>query len=135
MNIIVCLDDRDGMLFCGRRQSMDSQLRTQVLNLAGDGKLWMNAYSAGQFTEDAELNVDEAFLNNAPEDAWCFVETDDIVPYLPKLKRVAVYRWNRHYPSDRKFPRSMVEDRWILESTREFSGSSHDLITEEMYRL
>lgn len=136
MNIIVCLDDRGGMLFGGRRQSQDKMLRAQALLLAGEGKLWMNGYSAKQFGDHAErIMTDEDFLTNAPADAWCFVEDSDIMPWLPETEKIAVYRWNRHYPSDVKFPVAGFEEKWERISTREFAGSSHDVITEEVYRL
>lgn len=136
MNIIVCIDDAGGMLFGGRRQSMDRVLRSQALLLAGDQPLWMNGYSAGQFSQDGgNIAVDEAFMENAPEDAWCFIENTDIIPWKDQIGRVAVYRWNRMYPSDVKFPMSLFEGKWQLASRRDFSGSSHDTITEEVYHL
>lgn len=135
MKIIVCLDDRNGMLFGGRRQSMDRVLRQQALALAGEQPLWMNGYSAGQFGAEGKIRVDEAFLDNAPEDAWCFVENTDLTAYLSRIRQVAVYRWNRHYPSTTYFPMAEFENKWQLVSAREFPGSSHDTITEEVYAL
>lgn len=136
MNIIVCIDDAGGMLFNGRRQSKDSVLRQQAVMLANGQPLWMNSYTARQFAEDAYQGiVDEQFLENAPETAWCFVEKDDLLPYIAKIRQVTVYRWNRLYPSDVKFPMEQFENRWQPVSTREFAGSSHERITEEVYRL
>lgn len=136
MNIIVCVDDAGGMLFNGRRQSKDRVLRAQAQQLAGGKPLWMNSYSAKQFAEDGGSVVeDEAFLENAPEDAWCFVENVDVTPFADKIQKLAIYRWNRQYPSDVKFPLDLLEDRWKCVSTREFAGSSHDKITEEVYCL
>lgn len=136
MNIIVCIDDEGGMLFNGRRQSKDKALRQQVRILAQGKPLWMNSYTARQFAEDGyEVAVDEAFLKNAPGDAWCFVENCDLLPYLEQIQQVAVYHWNRLYPSDVKFPREFFADKWNLISTRTFAGSSHEQITEEVYRL
>ena len=43
MHILVCLDNRNGMLFAGRRQSMDSAVRSRILQLAGENRLWINA--------------------------------------------------------------------------------------------
>ena len=135
MKIIVCLDDKNGMLFAGRRQSKDRILRQEALALAGEQPLWMNSYSAGQFGREGSIRVDEAFLANAPEDAWCFVENTDLTPYLAEITQVAVYRWNRHYPSTTWFPVDYFVNQWQLQSTREFVGSSHETITEEVYAL
>lgn len=135
MKLIVCLDEENGMSFSGRRQSMDRVLRQQAMALAG-GVLWMNSYSARQFSDFSEgIRVAEDFLARAPGDAWCFAELGDLAPYLPEATHVAVYRWNRLYPSDVRFPIEDFEARWHLLSTREFAGSSHERITEEVYAL
>lgn len=136
MKIAVCLDDKDGMMFGKRRQSMDRVLRQDLLEMTKDGKLWMNAYSAGQFAEEAEhIVVDEAFLSKAEAEDWCFVENADITEVAEFVTQVAIYRWNRHYPSDKKFPMELFSHRWILENVREFPGSSHERITLEVYTL
>ena len=49
MIVMVCVDDKNGMMFNKRRQSQDRVLRQHMLELAGDKKLWMNAYSRKQF--------------------------------------------------------------------------------------
>ena len=132
MKIIVCLDDRNGMLFGGRRQSKDSLLRTRVLDMAAEGILWMNGYSAGQFEEADCIRCDEAFLEKAGTEDYCFVENADITPYWDRIDGVIVYRWNRHYPADVTFS---IPEHWRLAGTEEFPGSSHELITEERYML
>lgn len=136
MNIIVCIDDAGGMLFSGRRQSKDRILRQQARALAQGQMLWMNSYTARQFAEDGcQVVVDDAFLDNAPADAWCFVENSELLPYLSKIEKVAVYRWNRLYPSDVRFELEELSAGWKQISSREFRGSSHDRITEEVYQL
>ncbi len=47
MIAIVCLDDENGMLFNGRRQSRDRVVTERIALLAAGKKLWMNGYSAG----------------------------------------------------------------------------------------
>ena len=135
MNIAVCLDDRNGMLFCGRRQSKDRYLRRALLQLAQPNNLWMNSFSAKQFEEGDAIEVSETFLELASQGQWCFVENTDILPYRNKIEYIAIYRWNRHYPSDVKFPLDAFCDSWRLVSTRTFPGYSHDEITEEIYQL
>lgn len=136
MKLIVCLDDNDGMLFGGRRQSKDRALRRRVLQLADAQKLWMNNYSAGQFVEDeAHITVDEAFLDKASENDFCFVENTEIRPYLQRITGLVLYRWNRAYPSDVKFPTALLAGRWRKLSSVDFTGFSHERITEEIYSL
>ena len=135
MRIAVCVDDTYGMLFGGRRQSKDRLLRARMLLAAGEGALWMNGYSAKQFEKDAPVRVHEEFLSKAGPDDLCFVENADIAPWARQIRQVILYRWNRKYPGDTRFPKELFEDRWTLESSVEFPGSSHDVITEEIYSL
>ena len=88
MNIAVCLDDKNGMLFCGRRQSKDQYLRQQLLQLAQPGILWMNGFSAKQFDPADAVHVAEDFLETAPQGQWCFVENVDVLPYKEKIEKI-----------------------------------------------
>ena len=133
MHLILCLDDRNGMLFAGRRQSKDRSLRQRILQVTGQSNLWMNGYSAKQFEETSSaICVDEDFLNIAGEDDYCFVENSDITKYLPSAHKLIIYRWNRVYPSDVRFPAQALESRKKI-SSADFPGSSHESITEEVY--
>lgn len=134
MHLIVCLDERDGMLFNNRRQSRDRMLRQWLQALVGEGRLWMNGYSARQFEETAGITVDEDFLEKADGCAYCFVENADITPFAGRVSDITVYRWNTVYPADTRFPWALFPTRQLVHST-EFAGSSHDVITEEVYCL
>ena len=57
MIVMVCVDDKNGMMFNKRRQSQDRVLRQHMLELAGDKKLWMNAYSRKQFPKEDDTGV------------------------------------------------------------------------------
>lgn len=132
MHLIVCIDDRNGMGFMGRRQSKDRLLRTDMLELTGDTPLWMAPYSAKQFEEAAgNIRVAEDFLSRAAAGEYCFCELT-----LPEenIENIVVYRWNRHYPSDFAFPAALLKDRKLTER-KEFPGSSHETITREVYAL
>lgn len=134
MNLIICMDEQGGLSFFGKRQSMDSALRKKALELAGKMPLWMDAYSAGQFTEHSNrICVDEAYLQNAPENAWCFAER--IQPDLSQVDKLAIFRWNRLYPSDKKFTIDLAQLGAKLCSREDFVGTSHPNITLEVYQL
>ncbi len=132
MKIIVCLDDKNGMLFNNRRQSSDRFLRERMLALSKDACLWMNAYSAKQFEQDAAVIVDEGFLEKAERDEYCFVENADVLPFADKIVSVIVYRWNTVYPADVRFPAVLLEGKTPIK-TEDFKGYSHTKITEEIY--
>lgn len=135
MKIIVCLDDKDGMLFNGRRQSMDRNLRKRILQMTKGNTLWMNEYTAQQFDElESHVAVNEDFLELAQDDDFCFLENLDISPYISRINTLIIYRWNRIYPRDVCFPVALYSHLNKVRSC-DFAGSSHDSITEEVYLL
>jgi len=135
MIIISCVDDDMGMMFNHRRQSQDRVLRERVLEATKGKKLWINHYSAKQFSENntPQINVDDNFMSEAGDGEYCFVENCDVTPYLRWVEKIILYRWNRRYPSDQTFPINLSVGGWKLVHTEEFSGSSHERITEEIY--
>ncbi len=133
MKLIVCLDDRGGMLFNRRRQSSDRVLRERVLSLAEGSRLWMNAYSAKQFEgASSHCCVDDAFLEKAQSGDYCFVENVAIDEICDRVEQLIVYRWNRVYPADVNFPFEQFS-QWHLVKRTPFAGYSHPEITEEVY--
>ena len=131
MNIIICLDDKNGLLFNRRRQSRDSVLCERVVALSSESTLWMNEYSASLFSPET-VKVDSDFLEKAEKGDYCFIENVDFTPYLDKVERIIIYRWNRAYPSDTVFDDSVLTSRMLIKST-DFAGFSHERITEEIY--
>ena len=132
MRLIVCLDDRDGMTFLCRRQSQDALLRQDMLAYVDGQGLWMNSYSAAQFGNDCNISVSEQ-PGEHTEGGYCFVENLPVSAFLP-AEELVIYRWNRHYPSDKKFPLAQALEGMQLVSTVEFAGSSHEIITREVYK-
>ena len=127
MHIIVCLDDQNAMSFGGRRQSMDRVVRQDMLE--NYSPLRMSSYSASQFREEGCV-ADEDFLKNADRGDHCFVETTPVEPYMDKVSKITVYRWNRAYPGDLYFPSL---EGWRCIQRTEFAGYSHERITKEVY--
>lgn len=134
MHIAVCLDDRDGMLFNKRRLSADRAVTARLLEMTGDGCLWMNGYSGKLFAEDDRLRVAEDFLEQAAQGDICLVENVDITRYKEIIKKLTVFRWNRVYPADVKFPMALFPEKQLVSRT-EFAGNSHERITQEDYVL
>ena len=133
MVAVVCVDDRYGMLFNGRRQSSDSKLRERVCLLAEDKPLRMNFYSAKQFPVLPEnVVVSDAFMQEAERNDVCFVEASVAERFLNCCDQLVIYHWNRAYPADVYFPADLLRE-WKLISETSFVGSSHDEITERVY--
>ena len=136
MVLIVCLDDQNGMLFNKRRQSMDQYVRERIIELCSQQPLWMNSYSAGQFSEILpNFQIVEDFLDQADAGAYCFVENVDVTPVSDRVEKIIIFRWNRRYPADVKFPIALFSNRWRLDRAEDFVGSSHERITQEVYLL
>ena len=129
MKLIVCLDDRNGMTFLGRRQSQDALLRKDLLAYVAGSTLSMNAYSAAQFEAGSPIATTE----QPTACGYWFVENLPVEPLLP-LEELVIYRWNRHYPSDKKFPLALALEGLQLAHTAHFPGSSHEKITREVYK-
>lgn len=133
MILIICVDDAGGMMFHHRRQSADRLLRRRMIRLAEGSRLWMNAYSASQFDENDRslLQIDENPAEKAGREEYCFIENGDHLDCAGRIERIILYKWNRRYPSDVYFTLDLSD--YILLETAEFTGSSHDRITEEVY--
>ncbi|MCI8667768.1 MAG: ribonuclease Z [Dorea sp.] len=136
MIAVVCVDEKNGMMFHGRRQSQDRSLRENLLRECGEKRLYMNEYSARMFKEasGSQIIASEDFLCNAGVGEFCFVEDRDVGDFLQKLESVIVYKWNRCYPADVYFSINLTNENWVLVRTEEFRGSSHDRITKEVYQ-
>lgn len=134
MQIIVCVDDRGGMLFNKRRQSRDRVLIADVLSELGDKKIHISSFSKLLFEgfEDRCV-IDDELLEKASDADICFVENIDLLPYVDKINKITVYRWNRSYPGDFFFSVDPLREGFELTSAYEFEGYSHDKITREIF--
>lgn len=130
MILIVCLDDRDGMMFHHRRQSQDRGVRAYIRQMTENADVYMNAYSRELYQEFVDAVVCEDFLQQAGEGAYCLVEDQEVHKYKNKIERMIVFRWNKVYPSDMVFDEDLSQ--WNLVHVEEFQGSSHR-ITKEVY--
>ena len=97
MIVMVCVDDKNGMMFNKRRQSQDRVLRQHMLELAGDKKLWMNAYSRKQFPKEDEsrIAVAENGFQNIRSGEYCFLEDKDPAQYKEQIEELILFHWNR----------------------------------------
>ena len=134
MIAVVCVDDRGGMLFHGRRQSQDRALRVDLLRLCGGAPLWMNPYSAELFAgwED-RIQVDELFLSRAAPGDYCFVENRHLRQFSDRLEELVIYRWNRVYPTDFHLDLDPTALGLKLTQSVDLAGTSHERITRELY--
>lgn len=136
MIIIAAVDERNGILFNGRRQSQDRILRDHILDMTKKTILWMNNYSYKQFASAEEkdrIRTDEDFMNKAGDGEFCFIENISVLPYENKIEKIILFKWNRVYPGDFYFDIDLSSEKWKVTETEEFAGSSHKKITKEVY--
>ena len=135
MKLIVCVDDRMGVMFNKRRQSKDAKVREDILAMLEEGKkLFVSPYTAKQFLpeEQEKLYVSETFLSEAIQEDICFIEDSDASEWVDKIENIILYRWNRHYPSDKYFTLDL--SNYELVSSVDFVGNSHPEMLKEEYR-
>ena len=130
MNVIICLDQNNGMLFNNRRQSRDRIVRKNILEYINGAKLYMDEYSFKQFSEyKADFIVVCDNFSNAEDSDFCFVEKQHI--NTEQINKLIVYRWDKIYPADVSF--GMNKIKLNLTETLEFQGYSHEKIVREIY--
>lgn len=133
MRVIVCLDDRNGMLFNRRRQSRDRRVVEDILRELGEKRLLVNGFSAPLFERaDERIRVVDDPLAAAGREEVCFVENLPLAPWAAAIERLTVYRWNRVYPADMRLDLAL-ESGWHLVAASDFPGFSHEKITKEIY--
>lgn len=134
MNVIVCLDPKNGMQFHHRRQSQDARQRQDVKQMVQGQPLYMRAksYALYRDVDEGNIIVDEQGLEHASAGEWCLVEEEALQPYTARIERLVVYRWNHVYPSDRYFDLDVT--KWTRLETIVLRGRSHEAIQKEVYR-
>ena len=131
MKLIVCVDDRMGLAFGGKRQSRDRVLIADMLRYVGGAPLYISPYSEMLFAGEENLVVTDAPMERAGEN-YVFIEAASPQMYENEIDELVLYRWGRHYPSD--FCLTLDLSKMKLTESCEFAGSSHDNIIKEVYR-
>ena len=132
MILALCIDDKNGISFNKRRQSRDSLLIKDLVENAGDRKIYTGSYSSPLFAGYEErVIVDDDYFSHAGEEDICFSEGTDPAAFADSINGLILYRWNRHYPTDKKFTLDLSGYELIM--AYDFVGSSHDKISKEVY--
>ncbi len=134
MHLYICVDAYGGLRFNRRRQSRDSAVCADILQCADGAPLHMTESSRKLFSE-AETNIrcSKNPAELAADGEHCFAECIPLSPFLKKIESITIYRWNRAYPADEKLDFDPIEAGFALKSTVEFAGTSHEIITKEVY--
>lgn len=133
MILLICVDNRMGMTFNGRRQSQDSILRERIVQLSSKSKLWMSHYSKSQFKDisASHINISDNLIIDAEKADFCFIENESTKGLEEYAEMIILFKWNRAYPYDKQLDIDLT--KWKCVQITEFEGSSHSKITEEVY--
>ena len=133
VKVIVCLDEKNGMLFNNRRQSQDRVVRGDMIDIASGSRLLVNEYTAGQFKDDAgKICISKMPMEEALEADYCFIENLSLAEYKENIEEIVVYRWDKKYPADTFIDVDLGE--YQLAEEKEMVGYSHEVINREIYK-
>ena len=115
-------------------------MRENMLQDCVGSKLWVAEYSKKFFVDEngnitqPNVMIDNNYLALAGENDGCYVEKEDISPYIDKIDTIVLYKWNVRYPADTYFNISLLDSNWKKHSLNHFKGSSHDKIYKEVWK-
>ncbi len=132
MTLIFCLDKNNGMLFGGRRQTFDYEVLDLICNIGGE-RLYITPFSQKYFGERSYELLGEG-LKGAPSDAAVFLEDRDALPYISRVEKIIIYRWDKVYPADRWLGFSPLDEGFRLSGKVKFSTEVHKDIVKEIYK-
>ncbi len=132
MNIIVCVDKSNGMMFNNRRQSQDKELISKIVELTSGARLLMSEYSAQMFGENAVIVADNNFIAQAQSGDFAFIEETEIP--TEQVEDIYIFNWNRDYPADTYFDFDLKANGYKRLKKIDFAGNSHKKITLEIFR-
>ncbi|MCR5636071.1 MAG: ribonuclease Z [Clostridiales bacterium] len=134
MKIIACIDDNNGMLFGGRRQSRDKLLTADIIANLEDGEsLCVFGYSARLFADFSDRITIISSIEEAEKNSAVFIEKDKVSLFEKYADTIIIYKWNKVYPADFWFDIDLNNGDWTLADSFEFQGNSHKKITREVY--
>ena len=136
MNVIICIDDKNGMAFNHRRQSQDRLILADLLEVTKGKAIHMPPYTAKifDFSQSKNIKVVDSPHIDCSQGEYCFIEEFDPAAFEEKIETLIIYKWNKVYPADVHFTIDLSEGgRWKLTESEDFAGSSHEKITREIY--
>ena len=134
MTVILTVEDRGGMLFMKRRLSKDRLPTLDIVNMVGDGILYINEFSEALFFDSdiSVLSVPDP-LSSAAEQDFVFIENLPLAEHIERVDKLIIYKWNRAYPFDTAIDVTPIECGFTLAESYDFEGYSHKKITREVY--
>ncbi len=128
MKLIVCIDNKNGMMFGGRRQTKDSVVIEKIADITNGCKVYTTAYSVPLLKGCDAVVCDNLFEQGTNDFVFC----ENFEIELSNVSEIYVFCYNRKYPADKFFNRDLKQFQKI--SKTEFAGNSHPKITLTQYK-
>lgn len=125
MILVLCVDDKMGLSFGGKRQSRDGAVTEDMLALFP--RLLAKEDSAVLFEGKKGVLFSSDPVSMAGEADAVFLEKGP----LPEAGEIVLYRWNRRYPATEFLTLDLGNYRRTEHA--DFCGTSHDKITRERW--
>lgn len=132
MVIVACIDKSGNIALNTNGQLNHIIFLVRLKVVSNEALLYMNSNSNLQFGFYPMIMVDDDFLDIAEEDSYCFVEDTDITPYINRIDKIILYKWNKNFSSKFKFDTSIL-DNFSIVSNKCFYGETFLKISEEIY--
>lgn len=132
MVIVACIDKLGNITADANRQINDILFIKRLWETTNEALLFINDCSRKKFFYYPMMYIDDNFLDQAEAEDYCFVENTDITPYVDRIDKIILYKWNKTFSSELKFDVSILKDYKIV-SKESFLGSFHLRITEVIY--
>ena len=132
MTLVICLDQKGGMLFNKRRQTLDYEIVDQICKIGGDS-LYISPFSEGYF-KGKTVKVVGNPLQDAPTNATVFIEDTDALPYVKGIDKIIFFRWSEIYPTDYKISFNPTEVGFRALGEIKFSTKVHKDVKKEIYK-
>lgn len=132
MVIVACIDKLGNIALNTNGQINHLIFLVRLKMISNEALLYMSYNSYLQFGCYPMIMIDDNFLDIAGEDSYCFVEDTDITPYIDRIDKIILYKWNKKFSSKLKFDNSIL-NKFNIVSQKSFYGDHFLKISEEVY--
>lgn len=134
MKLIVCTDNRGGMMFFNRRSARDRYAIDDIIKDAKDNRILIAPYSEKLFAEQGgKYTISTDPLGDANKSDFVFIEDRSARDYLDEIDSIVIYSWDLSYPFDKKFDIDPIAEGFELLDIIKFKGHAHDTVKKSIY--
>ncbi len=134
MKLIVCTDNRGGMMFLKKRPARDKYAIDDIIKDAEKNRILIAPYSEKLFAEQGgKYTISSDPLGDAKDGDIVFLEDRSARDYLWKIDSIVIYSWDLPYPFDKRFDIEPDKEGFHLICETEFPGHAHKVVKKMIY--